>query len=141
MNTSHKRTVQNISYQHTLKVLNNSLQLVFYDVTTLYFEVEQEDDLRKTGFSKDGKHQQPQIVLGLLVSTGGYPLAYEIYNGKKYEGDTMLPVLNLFKRKYKLNKMKKNCYDRNGWLITHLFDIFFKLFLNILYFLCYALIF
>ena len=105
LNTSHKRAVQNISYQHTLKVLNNSIQLVFYDVTTLYFEVEQEDGLRKTGFSKDGKHQQPQIVLGLLVSTGGYPLAYEIYNGKKYEGDTMLPVLNLFKRKYKLQNL------------------------------------
>lgn len=105
LNTSHKRIVQNISYQHTLKVLNNSLQLVFYDVTTLYFEIEQEDDLRKTGFSKDGKHQQPQIVLGLLVSTGGYPLAYEIYNGKKYEGDTMMPVLNLFKRKYKLQNL------------------------------------
>ena len=105
LNKVQKRTVQNISYQHTLKVLNNSLQIVFYDVTTLYFEVEQEDDLRKTGFSKDGKHQQPQIVLGLLVSTGGYPLAYEIYNGKKYEGDTMLPVLNLFKRKYKLQDL------------------------------------
>ncbi len=105
LNTEQKRVVQNISYQHTLKVLNNSLQLVFYDVTTLYFEVEQEDDLRKTGFSKDGKHQQPQIVLGLLVSTGGYPLAYEIYNGKKYEGDTMMPILNLFKRKYKLQNL------------------------------------
>ena len=105
LNALHKRTVQNISYKHTLKVLNNNVQLVFYDVTTLYFEAEQEDDLRKTGFSKDGKHQQPQIVLGLLVSIGGYPLAYEIYNGKKYEGDTMLPVLNLFKRKYKLQNL------------------------------------
>ena len=105
LNTSQKRTIQNISYQHTLSVLNNSLQIVFYDVTTLYFEVAQEDDLRKTGFSKDGKHQQPQIVLGLLVSTGGYPLAYEIYNGNKYEGDTMLPILNLFKRKYKLQNL------------------------------------
>lgn len=105
LNSSQKRTVQSISYQHTLKVLNNSLQIVFYDVTTLYFEVEQEDDLRKTGFSKDGKHQQPQIVLGLLVSKGGYPLAYEIYNGKKYEGDTMMPILNLFKRKYKLQDL------------------------------------
>lgn len=102
LNSSQKRTIQDISYQHTLKVLNNTLQIVFYDVTTLYFEAEQEDDLRKAGFSKDGKHRQPQIVLGLLVSTGGYPLAYEIYNGKKYEGDTMLPILNLFKRKYKL---------------------------------------
>jgi transposase len=61
--------------------------------------------LRETGFSKDGKHQNPQIVLGLLVSTGGYPLAYEIYKGKKFEGDTMLPVLNLFKRKYKLKNL------------------------------------
>lgn len=103
--TTQKRTVQHISYQHTLKVLNQTLQIVFYDVTTLYFEAEQEDELRKTGFSKDGKHQQPQIVLGLLVSKGGYPLAYEIYNGKKYEGDTMMPVLNLFKRKYKLQNL------------------------------------
>lgn len=105
LHSTQKRTVQDISYQHTLKVLHQTLQIVFYDVTTLYFEVEQEDELRKTGFSKDGKHQQPQIVLGLLVSQGGYPLAYEIYNGKKYEGDTMMPVLNLFKRKYKLQNL------------------------------------
>ena len=72
------------------------MSIVFYDVTTLYFEIEQEDKLRKTGYSKDGKHQCPQIVLGLLVSTGGYPLAYEIYEGNKFEGDTMLPVVNLF---------------------------------------------
>lgn len=105
LHNSQKRTVQHISYQHTLKVLNNEIQIVFYDVTTLYFEIEQQDDLRKTGFSKDGKHQQPQIVLGLLVSTGGYPLAYEIYSGNKYEGDTMLPLINLFKRKYKLQNL------------------------------------
>jgi transposase len=61
--------------------------------------------LRKTGFSKEGRHQNPQIVLGLLVSIGGYPLAYEIYKGNKFEGDTMLPVINLFKRKYKLKKL------------------------------------
>jgi transposase len=100
-----KRTVQKISYDHTLKVLNGEINIVFYDVTTLYFEIKQEDELRKAGFSKEGKHQNPQIVLGLLVSSGGYPLAYEIYPGNKFEGDTMLPVLNLFKRKYKLKKL------------------------------------
>ena len=73
---------------------------MFYDVTTLYFEIEKEDDLRKTGFSKDGKHQNPQIVLGLLVSKGGYPLSYDIFQGKKYEGETMLPVLESFKKKF-----------------------------------------
>jgi transposase len=101
LESEHKRIVQNISYKHTLKILGNTIQAVFYDVTTLYFEIEAEDDLRKNGFSKDGKHQQPQIVLGLLVSKGGYPLAYEIFKGNKYEGDTMMPILNLFKRKYK----------------------------------------
>ena len=49
---------------------------LFYDVTTLYFEADYEDDLRKTGFSKEGRHSNPQIILGLLVSLGGYPLVY-----------------------------------------------------------------
>src|SRR6266498_4287552 len=105
LNKTQKRTVQKISYNHTVKILNKKIQIVFYDVTTLYFEIKEEDNLRKTGFSKEGKHQNPQIVLGLLVSTDGYPLAYEIYKGNKFEGDTMLPVINLFKRKYKLKKL------------------------------------
>ena len=92
--------IKNISLKHTLKVLNNLLAVVFYDVTTLYFEASDEDDFRKAGFSKDGKHQQPQIVLGLLVSTGGYPLDYDVFEGNKYEGDTMLPVIEHFIKKH-----------------------------------------
>jgi hypothetical protein len=105
LHSTQKRAVQQISYEHTLKILDTTITIVFYDVTTLYFEIEQEDKLRKTGYSKDGKHHCPQIVLGLLVSTGGYPLAYEIYEGNKFEGDTMLPVVNLFKRKHKLQNL------------------------------------
>jgi transposase len=97
--------VQQISYQHTLKVLNHSIQIVFYDVTTLYFEIEDSDDLRKTGFSKEGKHQHPQILLGLLISLEGYPLAYDIFEGNYYEGKTMLPIVEMFKEKYKLEKL------------------------------------
>jgi transposase len=78
---------------------------VFYDVTTLYFEIEDEDDLRRPGFSKEGKHQQPQIVLGLLVSIDGYPLAYEIFDGKKFEGYTMLPVIEAFKKDFSLQQL------------------------------------
>lgn len=100
-----KQIVQQISYQHTLKILNNIISIVFYDVTTLYFEIDNEDDLRKTGFSKDGKHQNPQIVLGLLVSIDGYPLAYEIFEGNKYEGHTMLPVIDTFKQQFNLEKL------------------------------------
>jgi transposase len=97
--------VQQISFKHTLTILGNSLTIVFYDVTTLYFEAEEEDDLRQAGFSKDGKHQQPQILLGLLVSESGYPLDYGIFEGSKFEGHTMLPVAEAFKAKYQIKEL------------------------------------
>ncbi len=100
-----KHLVQQISYAHTLKILGNKISVVFYDVTTIYFECESEDDLRKTGFSKEGKHQHPQIVLGLLVSKGGYPLAYDIFEGNQFEGHTMLPIINTFKHQYRLENL------------------------------------
>lgn len=93
--------VQAISLKHTLKLFGGEIAVVFYDVTTLYFEASDEDDLRKMGFSKDGKHSQPQILLGLLVSANGYPLDYEIFEGNKYEGETLLPVIEHFAAKHK----------------------------------------
>ena len=93
LHRTQKATVQDISFEHTTRILGGKLSIVFYDVTTLYFEIEQEDDLRKTGFSKEGKHQHPQILLGLLVSVDAYPLAYEIFEGNKFEGHTILPVV------------------------------------------------
>lgn len=97
--------LQQISFNHTKKLLGEDMSIVFYDVTTLYFEAEQEDELRKMGFSKEGKSQHPQIVLGLLVSKGGYPLAYEMFEGNKFEGKTMLPVIEAFKKSYGLKKL------------------------------------
>jgi hypothetical protein len=105
LHNKQKEEVQNISYNHTLAILDNNISVVFYDVTTLYFEIDDEDNLRKTGFSKEGKHQNPQIVLGLLVSKNGYPLAYEIFEGNKFEGHTMLPVVEAFKNKHKLDQL------------------------------------
>jgi transposase len=99
-----KVIVQKISYDHTLKILDNIITVVFYDVTTMYFEIEAEDELRKTGFSKEGRHQNPQIVLGLLVAKNGYPLAYDIFEGTKFEGHTMMPIINGFKETYKIEK-------------------------------------
>jgi len=100
-----KELIQQISYDHTLKILNGVISVVFYDVTTLYFQIDDEDEIRKRGFSKEGKHQNPQIVLGLLVSVDGYPLAFDIFEGNKFEGHTMLPVLDTFKEKYNLDKL------------------------------------
>lgn len=97
-----QEAVQQISVSHTRKILGGKIGLLFYDVTTLYFESDYGDDLRETGFSKDGKHSQPQVVLGLLVSKDGYPLSYSIFNGSQYEGRTMLPVVEDFIQRFKL---------------------------------------
>ena len=94
--------IQQISVTHTKKILGGKIGIVFYDVTTLYFETDYGDDFRVTGYSKDGKHAQPQIVLGLLVSAGGYPLAYSLFNGSQYEGYTMIPIVEDFVRRFEL---------------------------------------
>lgn len=70
--------------------------LLFYDVTTLYFETFEEDDLRKNGFSKDNKSQQPQILIALMVSKEGFPVSYEIFSGNTFEGHTIIPVIKGF---------------------------------------------
>jgi transposase len=72
--------------------------LLFYDVTTLYFETFEEDELRKNGFSKDNKSQQPQILIALMVNKEGFPIAYEIFPGNTFEGHTIVPVIKNFIR-------------------------------------------
>lgn len=96
--------VQQISVTHTQSILSGKLGLMFYDVTTLYFETNQTDSLREPGFSKDGKTAESQVVLGLLVSEGGYPLSYSLYNGRQYEGFTMIPMIDDFKQRFSLGK-------------------------------------
>ena len=95
-----KAQVERISYEWTKKQCGGKVSVVFYDMTTLYFEAEQEDDLRKPGFSKDGKHACPQIFLGLLVAAGGNPIGYEIFEGNIFEGKTLIPVIERLAKKF-----------------------------------------
>jgi hypothetical protein len=74
--------------------------LLFYDVTTLYFETFESDELRQTGFSKDNKSQQPQILVALIVTREGFPIGYEVFAGNTFEGHTMLPVIESFIQKH-----------------------------------------
>ena len=104
LNSKLKNQVEQIAFAHTLKVLQGNISVVFYDMTTIYFEASDEDDLRKTGFSKDGKHQQPQIFLGLLVGLGGYAIGYDIFEGNIYEGHTLIPFLEKISKKFSLDK-------------------------------------
>jgi transposase len=104
LNNNLKDQVEQITFKHTKQVLADNISVVFYDMTTLYFEASDEDDLRKTGFSKDGKHSNPQIFLGLLVGIEGYAIGYDIFEGNTYEGHTLIPFLKKISHRFKLHK-------------------------------------
>lgn len=100
----YKQLVEQISYEHTRKTVGGEISVCFYDMTTLYFEASQEDDLRKCGFSKDGKHNCPQIFLGLLVASGGNPIGYEVYEGNISEGATLVPLIKALAGRFGFEK-------------------------------------
>ena len=92
-------------YQQTLKLFGGSLDVVLFDVTTLYFESFEEDEFRKNGYSKDLKFNQPQIVLALMVTKEGLPIGYDVFSGDTYEGHVLIPCLNQLKAKYGVNRV------------------------------------
>ena len=107
-----KSRIETCVFEHTKKVMNGEIIVTFYDVTTLYFESESEDDLRRVGFSKEGKIARPQIQLGLFTTLEGYPLSFEVYEGNKYEGYTLIDVLKKFQDRFQLDKKPIVVADR-----------------------------
>ena len=79
--------------QTTLSLFNEEVDVLFFDVTTLYFESVQSDDLRNFGFSKDKKFNEVQVVLALVTTTRGLPITYELFPGNIYEGHTLVSMI------------------------------------------------
>ena len=86
------------------KATENALSLLLYDVTTLYFEVQKEDEYRKSGMSKE-RRLEPQITVGLLVGRDGFPLEVASFEGNRAEVKTIMEVLDAFKARYDLDEM------------------------------------
>jgi hypothetical protein len=78
--------------------------MVLYDVTTLHFENEDEDELRKVGMSKEHR-VDPQVQVGLLVDPGGFPLEVHLFEGNKAETTTLIPVLKAFQTRHGVTDM------------------------------------
>jgi len=104
LNSKLKPDIEKITFEYTKELLKGKVGVVFYDMTTLYFETSEEDDYRIPGFNKDGKHQQPQIMIGLLVSSHGYPIGYQIFEGNTSEAKTLIPVLETFQEKFNIDR-------------------------------------
>jgi transposase len=88
----YRKAISQACFQHVGKT---RLTLVLYDVTTLYFEVQEEDEYRKPGMSKE-RRLEPQIIIGLLVDQNGFPLGLQSFEGNKAETKTLLPVIQGF---------------------------------------------
>lgn len=94
-----KACFDHVWYRH-----GGDVSLLLYDVTTLYFEVEKEDKLRKVGYSKE-RRVDPQIIVGLLVDRSGFPLEIACYEGNKAETATIIPVLEGFRKRHQIADM------------------------------------
>lgn len=101
---SHKDNIEQLAYCVASEKFEEKFYYVLYDVTTLYFESFKADEFKTQGFSKDNKSQQPQIVIGLLVTQSGFPLSFKVFSGNTFEGKTMLPVIGDFMLKHPQTK-------------------------------------
>ena len=88
--------------RNTLGLFKDRIKVAFFDVTTLYFESFIPDNLRVSGFSKDNKVKETQVVLALMTTTDGLPLGYELFPGNTYEGDTLIGAVDVLRKKYEV---------------------------------------
>jgi tetratricopeptide (TPR) repeat protein len=97
----YRKAISQACFEHAS---GHGLTLILYDVTTLYFEVQKEDDYRKPGLSKE-RRLEPQIIIGLLVDRNGFPLGLHSFEGNKAETKTILPVIEAFQAQHGLTKV------------------------------------
>ena len=92
-------------YSKTKSLFKEKIDVIYFDATTLYFESFSEDVFKKNGYSKDGKFNQPQVVLALMVTKEGLPVGYKAFSGDTFDGHTLIPVLKEIKEHYDLDKV------------------------------------
>lgn len=100
----YREQIAHACFQHVWSEQAGDVSLLMYDVTTLYFETDTEDDLRKVGFSKE-RRIDPQIVVGLLVDRSGFPLEIACFDGGKAETKTIIPVIQAFQKRHQVADM------------------------------------
>lgn len=98
---NYRKTISQLCFNH---VTRQSLTLILYDVTTLYFEIQKEDEYRRPGLSKE-RRLEPQIIIGLLVDREGFPLALKSFEGNCAETKTIIPVLKDFQKEHNLKSV------------------------------------
>jgi transposase len=102
----HKDDIEGGLFWHGRDLLNQSVDVVLYDLTTLRFESTRTDlgELRQFGYSKERRCDCTQVVLGLLVTPEGIPLGFEVYPGNTFEGATISDIVNKLRTKFRVRR-------------------------------------
>ncbi len=98
-----KIKIEEYLFQKNCDLSSNQLDVVFYDVTTFYFESQKQDDLRDFGFDKDNKINNVHVVLGLLIDKTGKPIGFELFKGNTFEGKTMISIITKLKQRFHID--------------------------------------
>jgi transposase len=101
--------IQKQAFISAQEASGEQLDCIFFDVTTLYFESIEQDEIKKIGFSKDQKHHQVQIVLALVVDPNGLPIAFEIFEGNQAKTKTLIPVLEGMRKRLSIKHITVVC--------------------------------
>jgi transposase len=100
-----KMAIEAAVFDRNRNMFNMSVDVVFYDLTSFHFESQRADDLRDFGFSKAGKLNEVQVVMGLLIDRDGRPIGFELFRGNTFEGKTLLKVLRKLQKHFKLERV------------------------------------
>src|SRR3972149_1135857 len=104
--SQHQEPIEQDLYWHDRDLLNTSVDVVLYDLTTLRFESTREDlgELCRFGYSKEMRSDCTQVVLRFLVDSYGSPLGFEVYPGNTFEGKTLKDIIQKMRDKFKVRR-------------------------------------
>ena len=97
--------LQSMVAREVTDLLGGKLDVLFFDVTTLSFASDKPDELRKKGYSKDGKHNRVQVVLALMQTRDGLPVGYELFEGNTADVKTLEPAIASLKARFALDRV------------------------------------
>ena len=103
--SENKEFIEDRLFYENYTKMNQTVDVVFYDVTTFSFESTKSDDLRDFGYSKAGKFNEVQVVLGMIIDGNGLPVGYELFSGNTFDGKTMTEALTNIRKRFGIRRV------------------------------------
>lgn len=117
----HKIEIEKDLFNRNVNLFNMSVDVVFFDVTTLYFESQRVSDLKSFGFSKDCKINEVQVIVSLIIDKEGRPVGFDVFPGNTFEGHTLEIAVKKLKKNFNIERLifvgDRAIFSRNNFNI------------------------